>query len=75
MATQTCWVGEGPVVNHRASFDADNWVSAKIALDNSELRDGGLPRIVGNSAALRRVLETVRIVAPTSREKQEPARN
>ena len=65
MATQTCWAGEAPVVNHSASFDAGNRVSAKITLGNSEPRDGGLPRIVGNSVALRRVLETVRIVAPT----------
>jgi formate hydrogenlyase transcriptional activator len=65
MATQTCWAGKAPVVNHSASFDAGNRVSAKIALGNSEPRDGGLPRIVGNSTALRRVLETVRIVAPT----------
>src|ERR1700683_5157300 len=65
MATQTCWAGKAPVVNNSASFDAGNWVSAKIALDDSEPRDGGLPRIVGNSAAFRRVLETVRVVAPT----------
>jgi formate hydrogenlyase transcriptional activator len=65
MATQTYWAGEAPVVNHSASFDAENSVSAKIALNNGELRDSGLPRIVGNSAALRRVLEMVRIVAPT----------
>src|SRR6202162_336975 len=64
MATQTCWAGEAPVVNHSASFDADDSVSAKVALDNSELRDSGLPRIIGNSAALRRVLEMVRIVGP-----------
>jgi formate hydrogenlyase transcriptional activator len=65
MATQTCWAGEAPVVNHSASFDAGNRVSAKITLGNSEPREGGLSRIVGNSTALRRVLETVRIVAPT----------
>ena len=39
--------------------------SAKVALDNNELCGSGLPRIVGNSAALRRVLDMVRIVAPT----------
>src|ERR1700693_1748018 len=64
MATQTCWAGEAPVVNHSASFDADDSVSANVALDNSELRESGLPRIHGNSAALRRVLEMVRIVGP-----------
>src|SRR6202049_1489352 len=35
------------------------------ALDGNELRGSGLPRIVGNSAALRRVLGMVRVVAPT----------
>jgi formate hydrogenlyase transcriptional activator len=64
MVIQTCWAGEAPVLNHSASFDSDDLVSAKIALDDSEARDNGLPRIVGNSAALRRVLEMVRIVAP-----------
>ena len=65
MATQTCCAGEAPVVHHNASFEADDSVSAKVALDNNELRGSGLPRIVGNSAALRRVLGMVRIVAPT----------
>jgi formate hydrogenlyase transcriptional activator len=49
MATQTCWAGEAPLV----------------ALDGQELCGSGLPRIVGNSAALLRVLGLVRIVAPT----------
>jgi transcriptional regulator with GAF, ATPase, and Fis domain len=66
MTTQTCWAGEAPAVNHGASFDANDSVSRKIALDNSELGDRGLPRIVGNSDALRRVLAMVRIVAPTN---------
>jgi formate hydrogenlyase transcriptional activator len=72
MATQACWAGDAPVVNHSASLayaptasDAGDSVPAKMALDDSELRDNGLPRIVGNSAALRRVLGMVRIVAPT----------
>ena len=38
---------------------------AKVALDSDELYGIGLPRIVGNSDALRRVLGMVRIVAPT----------
>jgi formate hydrogenlyase transcriptional activator len=65
MATQTCWAGEAPAFNHSASIAAGDSVPAKIALDNQELCGGGLPRIVGNSDALRRVLEMVRIVAPT----------
>jgi formate hydrogenlyase transcriptional activator len=39
--------------------------SAKIALDGNELCGSGLPRIVGSSAALRRVLGMVQVVAPT----------
>src|ERR1700680_5122165 len=35
------------------------------ALDGNELRGSGLPRIIGNSADLRRVLDMVRVVAPT----------
>src|SRR5271168_388322 len=57
MATQTCWVGQVPAVNENASW--------KQAVD-SQLPASGLPRIVGNSAALRRVLGVVQIVAPTN---------
>jgi formate hydrogenlyase transcriptional activator len=39
--------------------------SQKIALDNSELRGSGLPKIIGNSPALQRVLRLARVVAPT----------
>jgi transcriptional regulator with GAF, ATPase, and Fis domain len=65
MATQTCWAGEAPAVNHSASFEADQSLSRRVALDNKELCGIGLPRIVGNSAALRRVLDMLRVVAPT----------
>jgi formate hydrogenlyase transcriptional activator len=64
MAAQTCWATEGPAFNHNASFEIEDATSAKVALDNDELYCG-LPRIVGSSAALRRVLGMVRIVAPT----------
>jgi len=40
-------------------------VAANGALDDNELCAGRMPRIVGNSAALRRVLGMVRTVAPT----------
>ena len=43
MATQTCWAGEAPVVNHNASFEIDDSASAKVALDNNELSGSGLP--------------------------------
>jgi transcriptional regulator with GAF, ATPase, and Fis domain len=56
MATQTCWVGEVPVVNRNTSW--------KVAVNN-ELAVSSGPRIVGNSAALQRVLGMVQTVAPT----------
>lgn len=38
---------------------------AQVAPDSDELCGTGLPRIIGSSAALRRVLDMVRVVAPT----------
>jgi transcriptional regulator with GAF, ATPase, and Fis domain len=66
MATQAIWASKRPEVNHGASFDIGDAMSANIALESSELCGSGLPNIVGNSVALRRVLGMVRIVAPTS---------
>jgi formate hydrogenlyase transcriptional activator len=65
MGAQASWASEAPAVNHTVSFEIENATSAKVALDNDELCGSGLPCIVGNSAALRRVLGMVRIVAPT----------
>src|ERR1700682_4182000 len=65
MATQAGWVTESPAVNNTASFEIDDVTLAKVALDSNELCGSGLPRIVGNSGALRRVLDMVRVVAPT----------
>src|SRR5712675_44943 len=53
-------------VNHDASFEIEDTMSANGALDGNELYGSGLPRIVGNSAALRRVLGLVQVVAPTN---------
>jgi formate hydrogenlyase transcriptional activator len=64
MATQASWAPEVPTVIHNGSFGEDGAL-ANAELDNNELRFSGLPRIVGNSAALRSVLGMVRIVAPT----------
>jgi formate hydrogenlyase transcriptional activator len=64
MATQASWAPEVPAIIHNGSFGEDGAL-ANAALDNNELRVSGLPRIVGNSAALRRVLGLVRMVAPT----------
>jgi formate hydrogenlyase transcriptional activator len=65
MSVYTSWAAELPTIHHHASFKTGDATSAKIALDNNELPGSSLPRIVGNSAALRRVLGLVRIVAPT----------
>jgi transcriptional regulator with GAF, ATPase, and Fis domain len=55
MATLANWAHEVPAVNH----------IGKVESADNELRGNGLPRIVGNSGALQRVLEMVRMVAPT----------
>src|SRR5438445_80822 len=65
MAAQTSWATEAPAVNNTASFEIKDAALAKIGLESDELFGRGLPRIVGNSDALRRVLGMVRVVAPT----------
>src|ERR1700691_2273520 len=63
MATQASWATEAPAVNNTAFFEIEDATPAEVAL---ELWDSELPRIVGKSAALRRVLGMVRIVGPTN---------
>jgi formate hydrogenlyase transcriptional activator len=58
MAVDTSWETE-------AYCEIEDPRSAKIALDNSELRGSGLPKIIGNSAGFQRVLHLARVVAPT----------
>src|SRR6202051_4786271 len=65
MAAHTSWVGEAPAFNHGVSIEIEDAALAKSGLDSNELCGSGFPRIVGNSDALRRVLEMVRVVAPT----------
>src|SRR6202167_2267136 len=65
MAANETWAIEFSALDNEACFEIEDTKSSKIELDNSEIGGGGLPRIVGNSTALRRVLEMVRIVAPT----------
>jgi formate hydrogenlyase transcriptional activator len=65
MAAQAAWAPEISAVNNTASFEVEDTISANVVLENNELSGNGLPRIVGNSDALRRVLDMVRIVAPT----------
>jgi formate hydrogenlyase transcriptional activator len=54
-----------PAITYNAHFEIEDATLARIALDDRELDGSGLPRIVGNSAALRHVLDMTRIVAPT----------
>src|SRR5438874_13167929 len=65
MAAQAIWASEVPTVNHTASLEIEDAMAAQIEFDSNELCGSGLPNIVGNSAALRRVLDMVRVVAPT----------
>src|SRR5258708_3395536 len=60
MAAQASWLGEATAVNPSVPIQFEDASLAKIGLDSV-----GLPRIVGNSDALRRVLGMVRVVAPT----------
>jgi formate hydrogenlyase transcriptional activator len=64
MSTRASWAPQVPAIIHNGSFGEDAAL-AKVAFDNGELRGSELPRIIGNSAALRRVLDMVRVVAPT----------
>src|SRR6202140_3631180 len=64
MTAQVTWISELPEVKNRASFENDDATST-VALDSDELRGRGLPRIIGKSAALRSVLDMVRVVAST----------
>jgi len=66
MSGYTSWAAELPAIHHNASFEIENMTLAKASLDSGELYGSGLPRIVGNSDALRRVLDMVRVVAPTA---------
>jgi len=65
MAAQASWVSESPIVNHNASFKIEDATSAKAAFQSDELHGRNLPLIIGNSNALRRVLDLVQVVAPT----------
>jgi transcriptional regulator with GAF, ATPase, and Fis domain len=65
MAAQTSWASEALAVNYTVPIEIEDATSAKVALESEKLCGNGLPRIVGNSAALRRVLGLVRVVAPT----------
>ena len=65
MTAQTRWVGEASPVNHAVSTKIEDLTLAQVGRDSDHRCGSGLPRIVGNSAALRRVLDMARTVAPT----------
>ncbi len=65
MAAHTSWASEAPALNQTAAFKVEDAASTEVALDD-EFLGFGLPRIVGKSAALRRLLDMVRVVAPTN---------
>jgi formate hydrogenlyase transcriptional activator len=65
MAAHATWAIESPAINRHASFEMEDTRSSKVSLDSDELCVSGLPRIVGDSVGLRRVLSMVRVVAPT----------
>ncbi len=63
MSAQTSWVSEAR--SRTASFEVPAGLPANTGLDGDELCDRSSPRIVGTSAALRCVLDMVRVVAAT----------
>src|SRR6202165_4210696 len=65
MAAQASRARELPAVNHNVSFEFGHVTSAQDTLESAELYGSRSPRIIGKSAALRRVLDMARIVAPT----------
>jgi transcriptional regulator with GAF, ATPase, and Fis domain len=65
MAAPASWAHKLPAVNESASFEIAYGTSAQVAFESDELHGSGSPSIIGNSAALRRVLGMARIVAPT----------
>jgi transcriptional regulator with GAF, ATPase, and Fis domain len=65
MGPSSIWALEAPAGNKSASFEVEDPASADLPFESEELHGRGLPRIVGNSFALRHVFDMVRIVAPT----------
>src|SRR5271163_4683694 len=65
MAAQSSWANETAKTNQTASFELED-ATLPEATPEDEIRCDRLPSIVGNSAALGRVLDMVRVVAPTN---------
>src|SRR3984885_8888025 len=72
MAAQPSWVSKVPAVNHSASWETEEAVSARVVIDMSEHRCGPPKnisrsgKVVGQSPALQAVFEQVERVAPTN---------
>jgi formate hydrogenlyase transcriptional activator len=64
VSAQPTWATELLEENHSASLEIVDETS-KVAPEIDKHRRTGLPCIIGKSAALRRVLDMVRLVAPT----------
>jgi formate hydrogenlyase transcriptional activator len=56
---------EVPAINRKACRQIEDRTPSKSVPEDSELRGSGFPAIIGNGAALQRVLGLVRVVAPT----------
>jgi formate hydrogenlyase transcriptional activator len=65
MAAQPSWVSRAPAINHTASRETEEAVSARVVFDMSEHRCGS-PKVVYKSPALQAVFEQVERVAPTN---------
>jgi transcriptional regulator with GAF, ATPase, and Fis domain len=68
MSVQTSWASGACALSHNNAFlQTEVATSSKFKLECNELElcDSGIPRIIGNSAALRQVLGLVRLVGPT----------
>src|SRR5580700_8673412 len=72
MAAQPSWVSKAPAINHTASWETEEAVSARVVFDMSEHRCGSPSnisssgKVVGKSPALQAVFEQVERVAPTN---------
>src|SRR6266853_2031570 len=66
MSASVSRASELPIVDHNTYFECADTEPAKVALDSDDRSGSGLPRIIGNSGALRRVLGMVQVVAQTN---------
>src|ERR1700756_2923158 len=65
MATESSWIAERPALKQFPPLEIENLEPAKLTLNDNAFPDTRLPRIIGRSGALQRVLGMVRVVAPT----------